>query len=286
MCCKKFLADSNHHSLGGAGGTGLPHVCKEPIEAEACDQAHEVRSPSPCLPARLAQWQTRGCLLGLSVGGYFINILSCVVMVPRKISTHREDGVTTSQCSGHGSRSPHHEVCVHPSGQRESPGWGEGKQAGSLTRGQRKHYRIRPWVHKSIRVTIRHLPFTIDPALPWAHKVLAAQHLTVSSQSLQAWEGAGLSRLWLWLPEVSVLSKELGIKEPRCLVASLKPSAFDILLLSPERRERWTSPAHMPHGPRALQSTLSETYLGTYCVPGTVPCCQKTRNRETTKTDF
>ena len=112
-------------------------------------------------------------------------------------------------------------------------------------------------MHKSIRVTIRHLPFTINPALPWAHKVLAAQHLTVSSQSLQAWEGAGLSRLWLWLPEVSVLSKEL--KEPRRLVASLKPSAFDILLLSPERRERWNSPAHMPHGPRAPQSTLSVT---------------------------
>ena len=67
---------------GGGGGTGLPHVCKELIEAEACDQAHGVRSPFPCLPARLAQWQTRGCLLGLSVGGYFINILSCVVMVP------------------------------------------------------------------------------------------------------------------------------------------------------------------------------------------------------------
>ena len=148
---------------------------------------------------------------------------------------------------------------MHPSGQHECPGRGEGKQAGSLKRGQRKHCKIRPWMHKIIRVTIRHLPFTINLALPWAHKVLATQHLTGSSQPLQAWEGAGLSRLWLWLPEVSALSKELGIKEPRYLVATLKPSGFDILLLSSERRERWNSPGHVPHCPQAPESTLSVT---------------------------
>lgn len=79
-CAEKSLAGSNHHSL--VGETGHPQVCKVLIEAEGCDQAHEVRHPLPCLQARLAQWQTRGCLLGLSVEGYFINILSCVVMVP------------------------------------------------------------------------------------------------------------------------------------------------------------------------------------------------------------
>lgn len=238
-----------------------------------------------CLLARLAQWQTRGCLLGLSVEGYFINILSCVAVVPRKISTHREGGVTTSQRSGPRSRSPHREVWVHPSGQPECPGRGDGKPAGSLKRGQRKHRRIRPWAHKIIRVTIRHLPFTTNLALPWAHKVLAAQHLTGSSQPLQVWEGAELSRLWLWLPEVSVLSKELGIKEPRRLVASLKPSAFDILLLSPERREMEQPRPRAPLSTEPTVHTFSN-YLGTYYDPDTVPRCQKTRNRKTTKTDF
>lgn len=97
-------------------------MCKVLIEAEGCGQAHEVRGVHSCLLARLAQWQTRGCLLGLSVE-VFINILSCVAVVPHEDKHSQGGGVTTSQRSGPQSRSPHGgEVWVHPSGHTSAPG--------------------------------------------------------------------------------------------------------------------------------------------------------------------
>lgn len=69
VCCEKFLVGSNHNSLEVK--IEHPHVYKVIIEPDGCDQAQEVKSPFPCLQARLVQSQTDGSFLILLIGDYY-----------------------------------------------------------------------------------------------------------------------------------------------------------------------------------------------------------------------
>lgn len=66
-------------------------VYKVVMEPEGCNQAQEVKSPFPA-------WT--GSITDKWVSPYIINrsmLIIIIIIVPLKISTHREDGVTISQ---------------------------------------------------------------------------------------------------------------------------------------------------------------------------------------------